>query len=44
MSALRDSPKRLQIEFNNRPIRDADSKNVFTLYIFVLSTLTENIY
>jgi hypothetical protein len=26
MSALRDSHKRLQIEYNNRPIKDADSK------------------
>jgi hypothetical protein len=29
MSALKDSHKRLQIKYNNRPIRDADSKNVF---------------
>jgi hypothetical protein len=29
MSALRDSYKRLQIEYNNRPIRDADSKIVY---------------
>jgi hypothetical protein len=28
MSALRDSHKRLQIEYNNRPIKDADSKNI----------------
>jgi hypothetical protein len=26
MSALRDSHKRLQIEYNNRPIRDANLK------------------
>jgi hypothetical protein len=27
MSVLIDSQKRLQIEYNNRPIRDANSKN-----------------
>jgi hypothetical protein len=33
MSALIDSHKRLQIEYNNRPIRDADSKNTFVDYL-----------
>jgi hypothetical protein len=28
MSALIDSHKRLQIEYNNRPIRDANSKKI----------------
>jgi hypothetical protein len=33
-SALIDSHKRLQIEYNNRPIRDANSKNKFMQFTF----------
>jgi hypothetical protein len=40
MSALIDSHRRLQIEYNNRPIRDANSKNsVTTLLMYLLDCL-----
>jgi hypothetical protein len=33
MSALIDSLKRLQLEYNNRPIRDANSKKNYFYYL-----------